>query len=227
MNELQLTHGFIKKLTKNIREALGKDIAHTKVLELVADAAGQKAGPMMHALKNQATTGIRQDFPEASATIFSAKIAHLVFEAIQRPRKFDSLNLRHLDLTAPMELLDERVPLALLVKSLALLEIGGPAWRYALRAFEGDPLLSLIAASSLGETGLDYQALKDHFGDNDQYRVANWLIHESGNLLVFAAKAAVEAGFIRFVDGKAILVTPERMPSEYNYKFSELEKSES
>lgn len=52
MENLLVTHGFMRKLTKNIRETYGKEVPHTKVLELVADALGFQSGPLMHALKN-------------------------------------------------------------------------------------------------------------------------------------------------------------------------------
>ncbi|MCV9964284.1 GspE family protein [Pararhizobium sp. BT-229] len=51
MQNLQITHGFVRKLTKNIRDAYGKEVPHTKTMELVADALGWQAGPLMHALK--------------------------------------------------------------------------------------------------------------------------------------------------------------------------------
>ncbi len=51
MEQIVITHGFVKKLAKNIRSKYGRDARHTEVLELVADALGYKAGPLMHALK--------------------------------------------------------------------------------------------------------------------------------------------------------------------------------
>jgi hypothetical protein len=51
MEQIVVTHGFVKKLAKNIRSRYGRDVRHTEVLELVADALGFKAGPLMHALK--------------------------------------------------------------------------------------------------------------------------------------------------------------------------------
>lgn len=52
MQNLQVTHGFVRKLSKNVREVIGKDvIPHTKAMELVADAFGWQVGPLMHALK--------------------------------------------------------------------------------------------------------------------------------------------------------------------------------
>lgn len=51
MEQIAITHGFMKKLAKNIRSKYGRDVCHTEVLELVADALGWKAGPLMHALK--------------------------------------------------------------------------------------------------------------------------------------------------------------------------------
>lgn len=52
MEQIVITHGFVKKLAANIRSKLGRDIRHTEVLELVAGALGWKAGPLMHALKH-------------------------------------------------------------------------------------------------------------------------------------------------------------------------------
>jgi hypothetical protein len=51
MQNLTVTHGFMRKLTKNIRNSYGIDVPHTKVLELVAEALGHQAGPLMNALK--------------------------------------------------------------------------------------------------------------------------------------------------------------------------------
>nr|WP_250807422.1 hypothetical protein [Neorhizobium tomejilense] len=52
MTNLAITHDFVRKLAKNIRTAYGKDIPNTKVIEMIADALGRQAGPLMHALKN-------------------------------------------------------------------------------------------------------------------------------------------------------------------------------
>jgi hypothetical protein len=51
MQNPQITHVFMRKLTANIRGAYGKEVSHTKVLELVSDALGWKAGALMHSLK--------------------------------------------------------------------------------------------------------------------------------------------------------------------------------
>jgi hypothetical protein len=52
MTELQLTHSFVRNLTKGIREAYGRDeLRQSDVLKIVARAAGREPGPMMHALK--------------------------------------------------------------------------------------------------------------------------------------------------------------------------------
>ena len=52
MSELQITHTFVRKLTKNLRAEFGKDIPHTKVMETIAAALGRDLGPLMHELKN-------------------------------------------------------------------------------------------------------------------------------------------------------------------------------
>ncbi|MCZ7862633.1 ATPase, T2SS/T4P/T4SS family [Agrobacterium salinitolerans] len=57
MQNLQVTHGFVRKLTKNIRDAYGTNVPHTKAMELVADALGWKVGPLMHALKQTEVVG--------------------------------------------------------------------------------------------------------------------------------------------------------------------------
>jgi hypothetical protein len=51
MAEMLITHSFVKKLASNIRVRYGNDVRHTQVIELIAEALGRKAGPMMHALK--------------------------------------------------------------------------------------------------------------------------------------------------------------------------------
>lgn len=53
MQNLQVAHGFVRKLTENIRDAYGKEVPHTKAMELVADALGWRAGPLMNALKRE------------------------------------------------------------------------------------------------------------------------------------------------------------------------------
>jgi hypothetical protein len=53
MSKLFVTHSFVKKLSSNIRASYGKDVRHTQVIELIADALGRQAGPMMHALKQE------------------------------------------------------------------------------------------------------------------------------------------------------------------------------
>lgn len=70
MEQIAITHGFVKKLAANIRRSYGRDIRHTEALELVADALGWKAGPLLHALKHsgevdQVVPSI--DGPEAKA----------------------------------------------------------------------------------------------------------------------------------------------------------------
>lgn len=54
MQQIAVTHGFMKKLARNIRDRYGRDVRHTEVIELVANALGYKAGPLMHALKSEA-----------------------------------------------------------------------------------------------------------------------------------------------------------------------------
>jgi hypothetical protein len=51
MQQIAVTHGFVKKLARNVRAKYGRDVRHTEIIELVADALGLKAGPLMHALK--------------------------------------------------------------------------------------------------------------------------------------------------------------------------------
>jgi hypothetical protein len=123
------------------------------------------------------------------------------------------------DITTPLELLDENVPIALLIKSIAMIELGGPASTFALKAFEADPILALLAANAIGHTGLTCEFLESHYPDREQYAVALWLLVDGSHLLVLGARTAVDAGFIRFDNGNAILVTPERMPSSYDYCF--------
>jgi hypothetical protein len=69
MQNLMVTHSFMRKLTKNIRNAYGKDVPNTKVLDLVADALGVQAGPLMNALKTAGGDG--------EATIPSSPAIHI------------------------------------------------------------------------------------------------------------------------------------------------------
>jgi hypothetical protein len=69
MQNLQVTHSFVRKLSKNVREAIGKDvIPHTKAMELVADALGWQAGPLMNALK-KAEPGFDDSSPKAGPVV--------------------------------------------------------------------------------------------------------------------------------------------------------------
>ncbi|NTF16967.1 AAA family ATPase [Agrobacterium rubi] len=65
MEQIIVTHGFLKKLATNIRAKYGREVRHTEILELVSDALGFKAGPLMHALKQVAS---EKSEPLASAT---------------------------------------------------------------------------------------------------------------------------------------------------------------
>jgi Tfp pilus assembly pilus retraction ATPase PilT len=56
----------MRKLTKNIRDAYGKEVAYTKVLELVSDALGCQAGPLMNALKGAAD---KTDMPASQVSV--------------------------------------------------------------------------------------------------------------------------------------------------------------
>lgn len=71
MQNIHVTHGFVRKLTKNIRDAYGREVPHTKAMELVADALGWQAGPLMNALKSAdtATDGVAK----APAVTFNPK----------------------------------------------------------------------------------------------------------------------------------------------------------
>jgi hypothetical protein len=52
MQQIAVTHGFVKKLARNVRAKYARDVRHTEIIELIADALGFKAGPLMHALKH-------------------------------------------------------------------------------------------------------------------------------------------------------------------------------
>lgn len=51
MTDLSVTHCFVRNLTKSIRDTYGRDVPHTKIMELVAQSLGHQVGPLMHALK--------------------------------------------------------------------------------------------------------------------------------------------------------------------------------
>jgi predicted AAA+ superfamily ATPase len=72
MEQIVITHGFVKKLAANIRSKYGREARHTEVLELVADALGFKAGPLMHALKTQAEAGMPKSDAASSASLDGA-----------------------------------------------------------------------------------------------------------------------------------------------------------
>jgi hypothetical protein len=64
MHQIAVTHGFVKKLARNIRDRYGREVRHTEVIELVADALGFKAGPLMHMLKSEAADVVSTERPE-------------------------------------------------------------------------------------------------------------------------------------------------------------------
>lgn len=68
MEQIVITHGFVKKLAKNIRSKYGRDVRHTEALELIADALGFKAGPLMHALKQHVTAELEMPSAASSGT---------------------------------------------------------------------------------------------------------------------------------------------------------------
>jgi len=53
MSELTISHSFIRKLASNIRAEYGKDIKHTKAIELVAKSLGWNGDALMHKLKHR------------------------------------------------------------------------------------------------------------------------------------------------------------------------------
>jgi hypothetical protein len=111
------------------------------------------------------------------------------------------------------------------LKALGAIELGshGEARQLALRAFENQPALALVAISSICEPDIDLDKLLDFFGEGDERTVAYSLVMKGlGHRLVFLAQTAVQAGFIKFSDEKAFLMIPDRMPSSYNYNISEL-----
>jgi hypothetical protein len=53
MSDPTITHEFVRALTEGIRNAFGKDVPHTAVMDLIAEASGRKTDAMMHKLKMQ------------------------------------------------------------------------------------------------------------------------------------------------------------------------------
>ncbi len=95
MEQIAITHGFVKKLAQNIRSKYGRDVRHTEVLELVAGALGFKAGPLMHALKQQGEEEHLRSKPVLSGRSepmglpvgLVLRKAETVFESIMLPKE--------------------------------------------------------------------------------------------------------------------------------------------
>lgn len=130
MNELQVTNTFVKKLTKNIRTKYGKEPSHVEVMELVADALGWQAGPLMHALKTAAANGSLRDansVPQPEP-VFDTMTGHPITQWVEAAHHLFKLRLFQLhDLERITDLI--RQPSGLLVVAS---ETKLPAIRIAL-----------------------------------------------------------------------------------------------
>lgn len=71
---INVTHDFIRNLTRGIRSAYGTDLKNTQVMELVAAALGWKADALMHKLKRGGRPDERSAF-EASGDLPTAASA--------------------------------------------------------------------------------------------------------------------------------------------------------
>lgn len=70
MTDLIITHDFVKALAKNIRKAYGKDVSHTKAIELIAQCLGWKPDALMHRLKSDTSSTTKGPVSEEEDLLF-------------------------------------------------------------------------------------------------------------------------------------------------------------
>ena len=209
MSDLILNHNFVRKLTRNIRDAYGKEVPHTKVLELIADAAGKKAGPMMHALKKVSPSeDVVADAPvKLSNKILSSELARSVLDALVVANgsvgSFDT-GKDAMTIRLAFQLIDDEQPLGALLKGLMCLPLCAVGKNYFQQAFTGDRLTALLVGSALGDTGLNGEWLRAHYQRDVDYHIAAKILLKR-ELLMPAASDAVALGFIKFSGDQVVL----------------------
>lgn len=65
MDNPVITHDFVRSLSKKIRATFGKEVPHTKVLDLIADSLNWRTDALMHKLKGTARAGSGREAPDS------------------------------------------------------------------------------------------------------------------------------------------------------------------
>ena len=228
MTEMQITQGFVKKLATNIRARYGKEeVRHTEVLELIAEALGRKAGPMMHALKNALTTD------ETAATAGSLRTLPRVSSpgtVMNLLRAISGSDAEAVGLFASLlEPSDAINKFALAhAERLVIHPDAFEARRYLLDAFMDDLIIVGICAAAMGvDIEPDFNpskaAFNGSYGDPERGALLS-ACELPQKMLVWGAKVAVDHGFLSFDGSKAVIARPDMAPADYGYDLDERAK---
>lgn len=232
MEQIAVTHGFVKKLAHNIRGRYGREVRHTEVIELIAAALGQKVGPMMHALKHVHAIGTDEDINSnsgcdqktghpkigGSATTSSAKAICNVLAAI---RELDQISLPlYMGLLAPTsslakfvlayahrfkEGLDTRTSIVLLLES------------FDEEEFLVELAASAVVSGAITDEGLARFSKTFDYGDGLHGAILGGALFPR-KMLAWAASHAVAHGFLSFEGDRAVVTKPPISPKQYGYK---------
>lgn len=227
MQQIAVTHGFVKKLAKNLRGRYGRDVRHTEVIELVADALGHKAGPLMHALKHAAKDVENKvgDEPQAElATVGGlpkTSSTRAVCNVLAAIRDKDELSLPlYMGLLSPTssaakfvlayahrmrERLDTRTSIALLLES------------FEEEEFFVELAASAVVPDSITDEGFARFAMSFDYGENLWAEILAGTMFPR-KMLAWAASHAVEHGFLAFAGDAAIVKKPPLSPKRYGFK---------
>ncbi|MCS4089527.1 hypothetical protein [Rhizobium sp. BK176] len=202
MPELQLTHAFVRSLTKGIREAYGRDeLRQSDVLKIVAKAAGREPGPMMHALKTAAKAEIAEVDETPKNQFCSFGLTVKLLGACQ------SNSMRQIQMIADM--LAPDTAFAKLALALANYRKSDhwAAEFFLVEALMEDRMWLELVASEIG--ACKYPAAELHAFGSEQYG-ETWSAELLGGSIipsdfrVWAAHAAIYAGLLRFVGDRAV-----------------------
>lgn len=200
MQEIRLNHAFVRNLTKGIRDAYGKEVRHSDVLKVIATAAGQKAGPMMHRLKHmdeQSGPGLQL----GATTTFNG---NLVWQMMTALRVGDTDTL-----TTLRRLIDPATSFAKFLLALACYRTMSPGNAYLIAAFLQDELwLRYVAAAIAGPYPIEELSEfgREEYGEHWPAEMISGGIPQP--LLTWAALMAVEYGFLRFDGRDTVFLRP-------------------
>jgi hypothetical protein len=202
MTELQLTHAFVRNLTRGIRDAYGRDeLRQSDVLKVIAKAAGREPGAMMHALKtaSKSETEREQDTPKVQFCTFG-----LTVKLLDACKSRDDSQIKMI-----ADMLSPDTAFAKLALSLANYCRSEPwtAEYFLLEALMEDRMWLELIASEIGACAYPADAI--HAFGHEQYG-PTWDSELLGGSIipsafrVWAAHAAIYAGLLRFVGAQAV-----------------------